>query len=1404
MKRSLIFLISLCLAASAWALYAVVEGAPDTLSKEGVGENDRREEVWEVQIAADSSDSLVLVNIFNATNGTNWNNSWDTTDSVSNWYGVKLDANGNVISLDLSSNNLKDSLPSLGKLKRLQRLNLQNNQLGYIENFGELPDIEVIDLSFNGGLRSLPTLDSLVNLKILRLGNPTQGMGLTSIPSLGNLKNLTALSLSNQNGLKGNIQGWTNLYALQRLEIDNTGITSFPPIPNPSQLRTLYIGFDNIPETELAIIASMPNMVSLKIVGFTKLSSLPAIDSLPNPNLVSLDISGNSNLQFLPNLSQFPNLQSLEIDYDSVLNNLDQVASVTSLEYFSASFCQLDSLFDLSKLVNLEILVLSVNNIRELEGLDQLTNLQELQCQVNQLYSLPNLNSLTQLRQVRFDGNNLASLHGLPKDNPYTEINVGSNRLTFGELEPYLSIWNNPSINATYMPQKRIGNILVYDIYQDSSILLTQPDTSSKSTYQWFKDGNLMAGEIEGAFLLTASDSTAEGDYFATIKHPDFNPLDSIVTQPRKVVFAGRLDPLLRELLRDGPTFVVKFPETIQDSEREKIKIELERIGLTLKTACHCGDMLLYEVPEILERVDENGVLNQIIGAEERIGQAETSAQPQEGGSDSTNVVWNYPINLGPTTGDRNIQWEAQVLDNTPAIRKVTIAVIDYGIDSSHSMINPFIWRNPLLRNESIDTFCYNDAINGYNFWDATNNAFQDVPPDALGHGTHIAGLVSSLLDSSIKNSVGIMSLQIGDAKGTTRLFEVACALKYAIDQDVDVINMSMGYDGIRSKIIDTLIKEAKDKNILIVTSSGNKGQNNDLEEDPFGHWPSNYSRQYFNVVAVGAFNPFLNGNNLDTCERGIMPCFSNYGANTVKILAPGVGINAPLPGEIYGTKNGTSIAVAFVTATIAQLIATHPDLDEPDEMVERVIGLLYSPPISAKDTSLIDFVEDGKILDIQLINCEDSPRARVDYFEVPAKSEIVKLDVLANDCYGQSTVLEFLTPDASPPNFTIKEDNEGFPFFKYEFTKNIGETDSISYLVKSGTTDYSIESYLIVKIVDELSVSGRATTERGRLIPNVDYIFESTELEINQTQRSDTFTFYASPSTQFQLSPSKTSVSKEGVDGADLVLGTRIIHSDLLELKDYQRIAADVNENQTFDKEDLAAIQAYILGKSDNFGYLGNRPSAWTFVPDIAGLQLDTFTTAFPSSRSYTDIRSSIRDQDFIGIKAGDIDLNWPSDLATMGSDIQIQLSETKTFVDDEISIPIRISSTAPISTFQFTLEWDTNVLLFEGLSSDSISLSTNENEVGNGRLSILWYNADTPLLTDDSPLFNLKFKVVGGARAQHTISLNDKITMVKAYDENLNPLGVSVDTAPIKVRGKLCAFLMNLCRSIRNQNSN
>ncbi len=262
----------------------------------------------------------------------------------------------------------------------------------------------------------------------------------------------------------------------------------------------------------------------------------------------------------------------------------------------------------------------------------------------------------------------------------------------------------------------------------------------------------------------------------------------------------------------------------------------------------------------------------------------------------------------------------------TKGSEEVVVAVLDTGVDYTHPDLASNMWTRP----DSIPA--YNDAELGtfndrYGFNAADNLA---DPMDDNGHGTHCAGIIGAEGDNGIgivgvNWKVRIMPLKFLGRGGFGSTKDAIEAINYAVDRkkkgvNVRIISASWG-STMRSKALEDAIRAAGEHGILFVAAAGNSGTDNDKRP----HFPSNYDLP--NVISVAA---------LDRTDA--LASFSNFGANTVHVAAPGKEIVSTWLKGAYREASGTSMATPHVAGIAALLLAADPDISV-EKLKKRIIA---------------------------------------------------------------------------------------------------------------------------------------------------------------------------------------------------------------------------------------------------------------------------------------------------------------------------------------------------------------------------------------------------------------------------------------------------------------------------------
>jgi len=216
-------------------------------------------------------------------------------------------------------------------------------------------------------------------------------------------------------------------------------------------------------------------------------------------------------------------------------------------------------------------------------------------------------------------------------------------------------------------------------------------------------------------------------------------------------------------------------------------------------------------------------------------------------------------VNGTAGTADADIDapeaWAIEQGDNA-----VTVAVIDSGIAMNHPDLSA-------------------NVVSGWDFVDSDS-----TPEDLNGHGTHVAGIIGAVGNNStgvsgVNWDVKIMPLRVFNINGSGSTSDFAAAVDYAVASGVKIMNYSGGGTGF-SQTSYNAISDALDSGALLIAAAGNDSINNDVGTH---HYPSDYDLD--NIISVAA-----------TDQDDDLASFSNYGAISVDVAAPGVNIYSTMP----------------------------------------------------------------------------------------------------------------------------------------------------------------------------------------------------------------------------------------------------------------------------------------------------------------------------------------------------------------------------------------------------------------------------------------------------------------------------------------------------------------------------
>lgn len=226
----------------------------------------------------------------------------------------------------------------------------------------------------------------------------------------------------------------------------------------------------------------------------------------------------------------------------------------------------------------------------------------------------------------------------------------------------------------------------------------------------------------------------------------------------------------------------------------------------------------------------------------------------------------------------------------------INVCILDTGIDKSHFSLN-----NPLIEYDFIN----NDS-------DAS---------DDNGHGTHVAGIISSSnnIYKGVTPNVNLLIGKVIDSEGSGTYSTVISGIEWCVKNNADIISMSLSgselyTDTCDNDILAQISNWAFEQGVVIVSSAGNKGING-------GGSPGCASK----TISVGA-----------STNSGKLYSFSSR-TSEVDVIAPGRITSLNLGGG-FTTKTGTSMSTPMVAGSIALLKSIFPQKSN-----NQITGAIYS-----------------------------------------------------------------------------------------------------------------------------------------------------------------------------------------------------------------------------------------------------------------------------------------------------------------------------------------------------------------------------------------------------------------------------------------------------------------------------
>ncbi|MBK8191877.1 MAG: hypothetical protein IPK76_01160 [Lewinellaceae bacterium] len=276
------------------------------------------------------------------------------------------------------------------------------------------------------------------------------------------------------------------------------------------------------------------------------------------------------------------------------------------------------------------------------------------------------------------------------------------------------------------------------------------------------------------------------------------------------------------------------------------------------------------------------------------------------------------------------------------------------------------------------------------------------------------------------------------------------------------------------------------------------------------------------------------------------------------------------------------------------------------------------------------------------------------------------------------------------------------------------------------------------------------------------------------------TYTLTASSGSNFTVTPTKSINKFNGVTAADVAAIQQHVANINPITNPYKQVAADVNKSNSITSLDASIVYQALLG---NPLAINQFKTPWRFVPVAHTMNIPPW--GFPEKIVLTGVSGILPNQDFFGVKTGDIVAAFanPANFGA-GNPLVFKVHDQVLQTGAEVLAEFRADQLEDLAAFQFALHFDpTQLQLAAVTTADGGALPlTMDNfglyHVSEGEIRAVWSQAEGLFVEEATSVFSLKFNVLeGGGKLSEALSLDEDALPGHAYNSALAESGVQLN---------------------------